>query len=153
MTKYEPLPPSKKSRAYAAVKWDVDTVEALATDLDEWIADSGEMLLESWLKRHKLHYEHFGMFCQKSPIFLDSYTRARMEIDRRLIEAALTRKIDINALKFYLMNRSHNWKDKPDIAINQTTTQLSLSELLTEIDGASKTLIQVKTQTPEPENK
>jgi hypothetical protein len=128
-------------------KWTQEVCDEYAKDLDDWIETTQDMLLEKWLIKHKLHYEHFRIFCERSESFLETYTRARMTIDARLIESALTRKIEINALKFYLVNRSHNWREKPDI---QITSNEPLSKLLESIDGQSKNIIEVKPQTPNP---
>lgn len=124
--------------------WTTQAINSMAFDLDKWVEDTNKMLLESWLEKHRLTYEHFNLFCERSERFRDSYTRARITIDRRLVEAALTRKIDVNALKFYLCNRS-NWREKPDIQITQN---VSLTRLLDDIDGASKNIIEVKPQNP-----
>jgi hypothetical protein len=151
----EPTQPSPKPRIGRPQKWNEEVCDKLAEDLDEWVSKTDEFLLEGWLIKHKLHYEHFTRFCERSELFREAYTRARVTIDKRLIELALTRKIDITALKFYLCNRSHNWKERPDISVSTTnnTTQVTLGELLNQVDGKSKHIIELPPSPPEPGGK
>ena len=70
-------------------KWNIREVERLAQDLMRWADETDCVLLEKWLERHKLNYDHFSKFSEMSDFFKDAYAYARTRKINQLLQLAL----------------------------------------------------------------
>lgn len=110
--------PEKQKKWGRPIEWTEERIEKKRVALEKWINDPNNYFFTAFLNQEDLFNEQIVRFCQLSPLFRSTYSRALAIQEQRLVDLAVSRKGDGNFIKFVLQNKA-GWRERQEISGDQ----------------------------------
>ncbi len=119
------------------LEWTDDLIDIETAALHEWIKNPKNYYLVGFANERDIHIDVLRKLADLNVEFRRSFEKAKLIMEQRLVDLAVTRKGDPGFIKFVLQNKS-GWKEKTELSGDSGSP---IAFLLSEADGQSKDLI------------